>query len=317
MEKPTVKESKHAKKASNEEMISAYKELQSIYKVAELFKMCPQSVHERLTRLGTINHIRTFTKEEEVRLRDVYAKGFKRGDGALKALSLETGRTVQFLSRQAKKLGLTNNKRTFSDENIQKNSQRMIDHWKTHVHPRGFLGGKHTDAARQKMSDGHRKNWNSLTEEQRANHINKQLLGRLHKYGTLVTNTREKSSWKAGWREIGGKRKYFRSRWEANYARYLEFLKLSGCIHEWQHESKTFWFENIKRGCRSYLPDFEVTLNDGSIEYHEVKGWYDDRSKTKVKRMAKYYPDVKLVMVFGKEYKKIENQCKNLIADWE
>lgn len=149
------------------------------------------------------------------------------------------------------------------------------------------------------------------------NVIPKMLNTRLKKYGTLATNTREKCSWKAGWREIGGKRKYFRSKWEANYARYLEWLKEHNQIKEWQHENKTFWFDDIKRGCRSYLPDFEITNNNGSIEYHEVKGWYDDRSKTKTKRMAKYYPEVKLIIIFQKQYNDIKNKVGRLIKDWE
>jgi hypothetical protein len=61
------------------------------------------------------------------------------------------------------------------------------------------------------------------------------------------------------------------------------------------------------------LPDFRVTLNDGSIEYHEVKGWMDDRSQTKLNRMAKYYPNVKMVLIDGKRYRGIESTLKNVI----
>lgn len=146
--------------------------------------------------------------------------------------------------------------------------------------------------------------------------IHKGLKTKLEKYGKLVNN-RDGCTWKQGWRDIGGNHKYFRSKWEANYARYLEFLKQHHQIKDWKHEPKTFWFGNIKRGCCSYLPDFEIINNDNSIEYHEVKGWYDSRSKTKIKRMAKYYPEIKLVVIFGKEYKLIENQVKYLIKDWE
>ena len=92
------------------------------------------------------------------------------------------------------------------------------------------------------------------------------------------------ASCKSGWREIGGIRKYYRSRWEANYARYLEFLKVNGEIEKWEHEPETFWFEGIKRGVMSYLPDFRVTEKNGDIVFHEVKGWMDARSITKIKR---------------------------------
>lgn len=159
--------------------------------------------------------------------------------------------------------------------------------------------------------------WRMKNKDILLKSIGKAMKTRLERYGTLVTNNREKCSWKAGWREIGGKRKYFRSKWEANYARYLEWLKEHNQIKEWQHENKTFWFDGIKRGCRSYLPDFEITNNNGTIEYHEVKGWYDDRSKTKTKRMAKYYPEVKLIIIFQKQYNDIKNKVGMLIKDWE
>ena len=125
------------------------------------------------------------------------------------------------------------------------------------------------------------------------------------------------NAWRAAWREIGGKKKFFRSRWEANYARYLQGLKERGEIVDWEHEPEVFWFKNIKRGVVSYLPDFRVDRPDGSREYHEVKGWMDARSKTKLKRMAKYHPQVKLVVVGAKPYKALEKQAGAAIPGWE
>jgi len=124
-------------------------------------------------------------------------------------------------------------------------------------------------------------------------------------------------AWKAGWRVIGGVKKYYRSKWEANYARYLEWLRLGGHISEWKHEPTTFWFESIKRGTRSYLPDFWVKENSGLEVYHEVKGWLDSKSKTKLKRMAKYHPTVKLLMIDAKSYASIAKSVKAFIPDWE
>lgn len=129
--------------------------------------------------------------------------------------------------------------------------------------------------------------------------------------------SREGASWKAGWRDFGGIRKYYRSRWEANYARYLQWLKEHGQIASWEHEPTTFWFAGIKRGCVSYLPDFRVIEMSGSVAYHEVKGWMDDRSKTKIKRMAKYHPTVKLIVIEAKAYKEIERKMAAIITGWE
>jgi len=125
------------------------------------------------------------------------------------------------------------------------------------------------------------------------------------------------TTWKAGWRDIGKKRKYYRSRWEANYARYLQWLLENGQIKDWDHEPETFWFEAIKRGVRSYLPDFRVVENDGTSALHEVKGWMDARSKTTIKRMAKYHPHEKLIVIREKEYNAIARKVSGIIPGWE
>lgn len=121
----------------------------------------------------------------------------------------------------------------------------------------------------------------------------------------------------AGWREIDGEKYYFRSRWEANYGKYLAFLKQQKQIANWEHEPKTFWFEEIKRGVRSYLPDFQVFENDGTWHWIEVKGYYDSKSLTKIKRFRKYYPEEELRLVdknwFSKNSKKLSLAVKN----WE
>lgn len=120
-----------------------------------------------------------------------------------------------------------------------------------------------------------------------------------------------------GYREIGGKKHYFRSRWEANYARYLEFLKCNDSISNWEYEPHTFWFLNIKRGVRSYLPDFKITEKDGSHYWVEVKGYFDSRSLTKIKRLKKYYPDERLDVVSKIWFNKNSKKLIGLIKDWE
>jgi len=121
----------------------------------------------------------------------------------------------------------------------------------------------------------------------------------------------------AGWRVIGRQRIYARSRWEANYARFLEFLRKRKEIRGWQHEAETFWFETIRRGARSYLPDFKVIKVDGSVEFHEVKGWMDSRSRTKLKRMAKYHPAVTMVVRDKVWFRDNSAFLKKLIKGWE
>lgn len=96
---------------------------------------------------------------------------------------------------------------------------------------------------------------------------------------------------------------YFRSKWEANYALFLDFLAGRGEIKGWEYEADMFEFHEIRFGTRSYRPDFKVFRTDGGVEYHEVKGYMDGKSKTKLKRMAKYYPEVKLILIDSAYYR--------------
>lgn len=116
----------------------------------------------------------------------------------------------------------------------------------------------------------------------------------------LVIRTKRKTSRvfqnKAGWKTIAEREIYFRSSWEVRIAEYLQFLKEREEIKEWEHEPQTFWFEGIKRGVCSYKPDFKVIKKDGSHFWVEVKGYMDAKSRTKIKRFKKYFPNEELVV---------------------
>lgn len=94
------------------------------------------------------------------------------------------------------------------------------------------------------------------------------------------------------------------------YAKYLQFLKEKNLILEWEYEPETFWFLEIKRGCRSYKPDFKITNLDGTFYWGEVKGFLDAKSKTKIKRFNKYYPNEKLVIIDKSWFVKNSMFCK-------
>ena len=120
----------------------------------------------------------------------------------------------------------------------------------------------------------------------------------------------------------GGKRDdlgglYVRSRWEANYARYLNWLIEQEEIQSWEYEPDTFEFEEIKRGVRFYTPDFKITNPDGSVEYHEIKGYMDDKSRVKLKRMGKYFPGIKIVVIDGDAYYSLAKDVQAFIPNWE
>lgn len=149
-------------------------------------------------------------------------------------------------------------------------------------------------------------------------HATKSANGSLINHNTFSTSVK-------GWRVIGKQRIFARSRWEANYGRYLEMLRANGDIISWEHEPETFWFTRIKRGCRSYKPDFRVTIKSKSpdlissteVEYHEVKGWMYPRAKTALKRMGIYHPTVRVILIDQHRYKALAKTCKNIIPGWE
>lgn len=110
---------------------------------------------------------------------------------------------------------------------------------------------------------------------------------------------------------------YFRSRWEANYARFLNFIKETGEIIKWEYEPKTFWFDGIKRGCVSYTPDFRITYKSGLVRWTEVKGYFDQKSKTKLKRMKKYFPNEIIDLLDSTKYRALSKAMRNIIPNWE
>lgn len=95
---------------------------------------------------------------------------------------------------------------------------------------------------------------------------------------------------------------HFRSLWEANWALYLDWMIKQGKIKDWQYEPDRFFFDRQKLGTQSYCPDFKVFGNDGTIWYEEVKGFFDAISKTRLKRMKKYHPEVRVNLVEKKMY---------------
>lgn len=119
----------------------------------------------------------------------------------------------------------------------------------------------------------------------------------------------------------GGRREdldglYVRSRWEANWARYLNWLVEMGEVERWEYEPDVFEFP-VKRGSKFYTPDFKVYNSDGSIEYHEVKGYMDQKSRTKLDRMRRHFPEVRLVIIERDTYYDVANKIGRSLPEWE
>lgn len=73
---------------------------------------------------------------------------------------------------------------------------------------------------------------------------------------------------------------------EAAYAQYLELQKRAG-------EILWYSFEAIKLRLADktfYTADFAVMAKDGVLEMHEVKGFWEDDARVKIKVAADKYP---------------------------
>ena len=298
----------------DKDLICSYQRTKSVWKTAKEFNLCGQYVHRKLSKLGVINKMNIFSDAEKKKLISIYSLGFKRGDGVLEKLAKELHRTKQFLCRQAKKLGLTNKNRICNERLcslISENSKKYIA---THGHTRGMLGKHHSAEFRDMISMCNKNKWASFSDDKKKEILLKRALAR------KGLNRRTNCSWKAGYRTIGGLKEFYRSKWEANYARYLQELKKAGIILSWEHEPDNFIMFTKEGKPTSYIPDFTVIrLVDGKkyYNYHEVKGWVDDRSKYKIDEFKKRYGDCFLNVIYANEYKKIEKEVASKIEEWE
>lgn len=290
----------------DEVLIEAYNETQNVWDAGNIIGMSGQQVHYRLSRLGLINKMNYWTKDDDDFLLANYS--FYKENWRLNELATILGRTKQFTCRQAKRLGLTsksnNVPQPFKDNLSIKTSNRI----KERGHPRGMLGKHHADEMKAQTSIRIKAMWkdpNSVFNSEHYKQKKSNIMSKLQASGKLNNNY---SRVKNGTVDIAGRIIFFRSSWEANVASYLQFKKEKGLIKEWEFEVDVFWFDKIKRGVRSYKPDFKITNNDNSQYYIEVKGWMDAKSKTKLNRMRIYHPNVKIEVLGSKEYKELKKQ---------
>ncbi len=76
------------------------------------------------------------------------------------------------------------------------------------------------------------------------------------------------------------------NRTEAEYAGHLEMLKRIGEIAWYRFEGMKFRLADNT----FYTPDFAVMRSDGQLEMHEVKGFWRDDARIKIKVAAEQYP---------------------------
>ena len=84
------------------------------------------------------------------------------------------------------------------------------------------------------------------------------------------------------------------NRLEQRYSDHLRTLQLAGEIHSFSFER-----HNLKLADKTYYkPDFEVMLPDGSIEFHEVKGYMQEDANVKLKVAAQQFPQYVFRLIY-------------------
>jgi len=273
------------------------------------------AVRHECWKLGLRKGAPNWTDEEITILKTYYYEHQQQSIDLAKLERMLPKRCKTNICRRARELGLTDQRRPHTQGHVTASADGMKQWHKTHEHPKGHLGHKHSEETRAIMSQKSRECWADpdfvLNGEEYRQSLSDRFL-KMQTEGKLRTGY---SRCRGGMREDIGI--YVRSAWEANYARYLNWLVEQDVIQELEYEPDTFYFDEIKRGTRSYTPDFKITTNDGTIEYHEVKGWMDAKSKTKLKRMKKYHPDVKIILVDEDAYRAIQRDVSVFIPSWE
>lgn len=302
-----------------EDVIESYRRHGSGWKAGKELGINGQQVYVILRRHGIETVNKRLTEDEYEKIRQFYLTTPPEIFD-LDRLVAEMGRDKTLICRVARDLGLTDQSRPMSDaaRAISKSSQ--ANKWANRPHPRGMTGKKHTQETLRICSEASKRIWAThkafgiglMSPENREKRSlrNSIMLAARH---ASKNYTRTKGGVRA---DIGDT--YFRSSWEANYARYLNKLIQLGVVVSWEYEPETFWFKGIKRGTLSYRPDFRVIYkNDPTPEYVEIKGWIVAKDHTKWRRMKKYHPHIKLTIVAQKEYNNIKKQWASSIPNWE
>lgn len=126
-----------------------------------------------------------------------------------------------------------------------------------------------------------------------------------------------------GWTKIGYRDDLdhaFRSTWEANIARILNFKNI-----KWKYEpyfvnlelpermKRKDLDENAIENKLNYLPDFE--LENGALI--EVKGFWDSRSKLIISQFMEQYSEKSFIVVDTDIYRCLNEKYKDIIPYWE
>lgn len=278
------------------------------------------------SQLGLNTKFKPFTDDEKSLIEQFYKNNPDNMD--LDSFAKSLGRQKTSISRYARKIGLTKYGREKSVESIEKfkfslnkyhetteyineikpKQIELLNYYAKYDHPKGMLNKHHTRETCEQLSKSHIILFENMTDEEKHRRAMKAVETK-RKNGKICTTTNSYSRCKGGFRD--DLHQYFRSAWEANVARVLNYLRI-----DWKYEYKRFNFDEQKENVLSYQPDFYLPEYNKWIE---VKGWMDDISKKRLELFSIYYPDesLNLILVDEKQYNLLKSQYEYVIDNWE
>ncbi len=93
---------------------------------------------------------------------------------------------------------------------------------------------------------------------------------------------------------------------EAEFARFLDFYGI-----QWRFESVCFPLERDLSGrvVESFTPDFYLPQLDLFVELTTMKQKLVTRKNRKIRRMRELYPDVRVKILYGRDYRTLMFKC--------
>lgn len=89
---------------------------------------------------------------------------------------------------------------------------------------------------------------------------------------------------------------------ETRYSQHLEALKAAGEVARWDFEPEKLRLAKAT----FYTPDFRVILPTGEVQFHEVKGHWEDDARVKIKVAAAMHPYTFLAVQWKSKSWKVE-----------
>lgn len=106
-------------------------------------------------------------------------------------------------------------------------------------------------------------------------------------------SSKAKGGGKAAMQALGRLKDGELNKTEEAYGQYLELLRRAGEILWYQFEP----FKLVLAPKTTYTPDFLVQVKSGHLEVHEVKGFWTDDARVKIKVAASMFPVFKFIAV--------------------